>query len=171
MALIWSKTRATPPKTGGSGGFVALFAVFSCIVQAEGWGAADRLRITLLHGRTAISIAITLLAAVLSTVILLLTALLLLLLRQPALGHQDSVVVLGVLEVVLRRHAVACRARVSCELKILLVNMRGSAADLDVRAGRIKSPVMVVLRPAAAASRTFHCCPSMFRDGADRPNG
>ena len=82
----------------------------------------------------------------------------LLLLRQlRALRHQDAVIVLGVLEIVLLHYAITGRARIAGKLKIFLVHVRGRATNLHIRSCGIKGPVVVVvmivvLRPAAAST-------------------
>jgi hypothetical protein len=50
-----------------------------------------------------------------------------------AVGHDDAVVVLGVLKIILCQHRVAGGLRVTGERKILLGNMRRRAPDLHVR--------------------------------------
>jgi hypothetical protein len=78
-----------------------------------------------------------------------------------ALGHQYPVIMLGVLKVVLLHHAITGGAGIAGELQILLVHMGGGTANLDIRSGGIKRPVVivvmivatvVVLRPAAASA-------------------
>lgn len=52
-------------------------------------------------------------------------------------GRDDAVVMVGMLEKVLRRHAVAHRAGISRELQILLKDLIRIAADPDVGAGAV----------------------------------
>ena len=59
------------------------------------------------------------------------------------LGHQDAIIMLGVLEIVLRHHPVAHGARIARKLQIFLIDVRRGAADLHVGPGRIESPVMI----------------------------
>jgi hypothetical protein len=77
------------------------------------------------------------------------------------LRHQYPIIVLGVLEVVLLHHAITGGAGITGELQVLLVHMGGGAANLDIRSGGIKRPVVivvmvvvavVVLRPTAASA-------------------
>src|SRR6185312_14264253 len=70
-------------------------------------------------------------------------------------GAQDPEVVLGVLQVVLRQHAVAGRRGVARQLLVLFVDVLGCAAHLHaVRPVRIERAVGVVLGLAAAATTT-----------------
>lgn len=147
VALISVKTRR---KRQESGGFVALFQLILGIGQAERRRASHRLGIGRLFAAAHIRPAI----AVTATGLLLLPAAAksrLPSLRLRTLGHQDSIVVLCMLEIVLRHHAVALRAGISGKLQVLLVDMRSGAADLHVGSGRIEGPVVIVLRPPAAS--------------------
>ena len=58
-------------------------------------------------------------------------------------GHDQPIIVFGVLEVVLGHHAVSRRVRVAGQLKVLLVDVVGVAPDLHVRAVRVDRPVNV----------------------------
>ena len=81
----------------------------------------------------------------------------------------DAEIMLGMLEVVFGHDAVAGGVRITRELKVLFVDVRGRAADFDFRAVRIVGAVrieattpatastaavsvMTILRPAAASS-------------------
>ena len=127
------------------------------------FAAAHRTPVTV---AAAIAVRLTLTLTLLR---LLLTKLLLwLLIELAALSHEDAIIVLGVLEIILLHHTIASGSRVAGELQILLVDMRRRTPDLDVRARRVECPVVVVvvivivvLRPAAAPARTFHVCPRM----------
>jgi len=55
-------------------------------------------------------------------------------------GSDQTEIVFGVLIVILGGDRIARRARIARELHILLGNMRGCAADLDIRAVRIEHP-------------------------------
>jgi hypothetical protein len=48
-------------------------------------------------------------------------------------GHDDAIVVLGMLEVVLGQHRIARRRRVACERHVFLGDVRRGSADLYVR--------------------------------------
>jgi hypothetical protein len=50
-----------------------------------------------------------------------------------AIRHDDTGVVLGMLEIVLRQHWIARRLSISCERKILLRNVRRRAPDFHIR--------------------------------------
>jgi hypothetical protein len=147
------------------------------ISEAEGGGASCRYRRLLAVARLDRLLAFAVPVAIAAVAIGLRLArigllLLRLLLHRPALRHKDSVIMLGVLEIVLLRHPIASRTRVARELEIFFIDARRRAADLDVRACRIERPIMIVmtamaavaamtaLRPAAAPSRTFHVNPS-----------
>jgi hypothetical protein len=67
-------------------------------------------------------------------------------------GHDDAVIMLGVLEIILGHHAVSGRTGITRELQIFLIDMGRGAANFDVGPGRVKSPVMIVLRSPAAPS-------------------
>lgn len=105
--------------------------------QGERRIAGDRLGAFAIH--PAIAVAAVLLLALL--------LILLLLLRR---GRQDAVIMLGVLEVILRRHAIALRVSIAGELQILVVNVRGGAPDLYLRPVRIEGSVRIVMLAAAA---------------------
>ena len=78
-----------------------------------------------------------------------------------AIGHDDAIVVLGVLQIVLGKHVVARRLRVARKSHVLLGNMSRSATDFHVRAVGLKAPrkrvlvlavvVIVVVASATAA--------------------
>jgi len=156
-----------------------LFALFLVLRFGEREGrTALRLRI-LRIGLLAISVwrAILAVAIRLATAVLLLLRLLLLLvlLLLRLLGGEDAVVVLGVLQIVFRHHAVAARIGIAGKLQIFFIHGRCVAADLNFRAIRIvgavrvvvisaattaTAMVVIVLWPAAASTRAFHWCPS-----------
>jgi hypothetical protein len=81
--------------------------------------------------------------ALLLPVLLVLAVLLALLLHMSLVGHDQAVIVLGMLEVILGHDAVAGRVRVAGELEVLLVNVVGVAADLHVGAVRVDRAVNV----------------------------
>ena len=104
-------------------------------------------------------------SAILVGILLLLSLLLLVLLLLLRLRRHDAVVVLGMLEIVFRHHAVAGGVGIARELEIFLIHIRRGAADFHFRSGRIKRAVGVmptaaivvmaaacVLRPAAASA-------------------
>ena len=72
-------------------------------------------------------------------------------------GHDDAVVVLGVLQIVLGQHRIAGRRRIAGERHVLLGDMRGRAADLYVRARALEAareralPLAVAVTSAAPA--------------------
>src|SRR5215471_6595130 len=139
-----------------SGDLVALFHFF-LIGKAEGRGAARhwrrRLEILVAH-RASITVTI----AVWLRLLLLLLTELPLLLKLAALRHQDPIIVLGMLEIVLLHDPIAGRSRVARKLQVFLIHMGRRAANLDVRSRRIESPIvimvviMIVLRPTAASA-------------------
>ena len=49
-----------------------------------------------------------------------------------AIGHDDAIVVLGMLQIVFCEHAVARRLRIACKRQIFLSDMRWRAANLYV---------------------------------------
>jgi len=67
-------------------------------------------------------------------------------------GHDDAIVVLGVLEIALRRDHVAGRERVAGERHVLLGDMRRRAPDFHVGAVRFVVPRQWILGLAAAAT-------------------
>jgi hypothetical protein len=72
-----------------------------------------------------------------------------LVLAQLLLGRCDqSEIVFGVLIVIFRSYRVACASRIASELHIFFGNMRGGAADLDIRSVRFKDPGHRVLAAA-----------------------
>jgi hypothetical protein len=124
----------------------------------EGWFA--RWRLTAIINTIAVRSTVAI-----SIVGLLATILVLELLLALRRGRHNPVVVLGVLEVILRGYPISRRVRISRELQILLVNMRGRAADFHLWPTRIERAVatataattpiaaavaMTTLRPAAA---------------------
>ncbi len=70
-----------------------------------------------------------------STVRILLLALLLILLLLLLLRGEDAVIMFGVLEIVLRHHAVARGVGIARELQIFLIHMGSRTADLHFRPG------------------------------------
>ena len=148
--------------------FAFVFVLAGVFCQGEGRSALARLllRVRLLLGAAR--------AAILVRILLLLVLLLLLiLLLGLRLRRHDPVVVLGMLEIILRHHAVAGRIGVARELEIFLIHIRRRATDLYLRPGRIEGTVRIVsaativvvattacvLRPAAASARTLHLVP------------
>ena len=67
-------------------------------------------------------------------------------------GHDDAVVVLGVLEKALRRDHVAGRESIACERHILLGDMRRRPADFHVGTVRFVVPRQWILGLAATAA-------------------
>src|SRR5262245_60519163 len=67
-------------------------------------------------------------------------------------GHDDAIVVLGVLEIALGRNHVAGRERIAGERHVFLGDMRRRAPDLHVGAVRFVVPRQWILGLAAAAS-------------------
>jgi hypothetical protein len=90
-----------------------------------------------------------------------------LLLQLVAIGHDDAVVVLGVLQVIFGEHRVAGRLRVASERQIFLGNMRRSAPDFHVgtigfetarkRILALSIPVVIVAATAAILLSLPHC--------------
>ena len=91
--------------------------------------------------------------------------------------RHDAVVMLRMLKIILGHDAVAAGIGVAGQLQILLIDMAGRAADLDLGAGRIEGAVGIetaaaaiiaaaaastttMLRPAAASTRALHNSPS-----------
>jgi hypothetical protein len=170
VALIVSKTRAE--KAGKRLSCVVSVVRFIAIGEAKRWRTPGhgllnwRLLLVIalvpipLRGATvtvAVDVAIGLaLAGKLRLLRLLIGA------HLGTLRHQYPIIVLGVLEVVLLHHAITGGAGIAGELQVLLVHMGGGAANLDIRSGGIKRPVVivvmvvaavvVVLRPAAASA-------------------
>lgn len=152
MALISVKTRGTAdrpltPLCSGhrrSGGFVALFEFVVGIGETEGRGASGRLRIPRLFrsgSDASVGRAVRQLACG-ST----------LLARLNPLGEQNTEIMLCVLKIVFGHHPVAGGTGIPRQLKIFFIDMRGGAADLDVRPRRIEWPAVIVLRPSAAST-------------------
>jgi hypothetical protein len=90
-----------------------------------------------------------------------------LLLQLLAIRHDDTVVVLGVLQVVLSEHGVAGRLRVASERQVFLGNMCRSAPDFHVgtigfetarkRILALSIPVVIVAATAAILLSLPHC--------------
>jgi hypothetical protein len=90
-----------------------------------------------------------------------------LLLQLLAIGHDDAVVVLGMLQVVLGEHGVAGRLRVASERQIFLGNMCRSAPDFHIgtigfetarkRILALSIPVVIVAATAAILLSLPHC--------------
>ena len=90
-----------------------------------------------------------------------------LLLQLVAIGHDDAVVVLGVLQIVLGEHRVAGRLRVASERQVFLGNMCRSAPDFHVgtigfetarkRILALSIPVVIVAATAAILLSLPHC--------------
>ena len=137
----------------------AFFFIDADFGKREGWTAALlllRLRLPF-TARTGLTIDV-------------LSSLLRLVLRQLGLlSRHDAVIMLRMLKVILRHHAIAAGIGVAGELEIFLVDMAGGATNLDFRARGIECPVGVepaaivmaaattstaiaVLRPAAASA-------------------
>jgi hypothetical protein len=162
VALIWSKTRAE--KAGKRLSCVVSVVPVIDIGEAEGWGAPGhglrRRRLLLVIGLVPVALrGAPVAVAVRLALGRILLRLLLLAARAQlgALGHQDPIIVLGVLEVVLLHHAIAGGAGITGELQVLLVHMGGGTANLDIRPRGIKCPVVIVvmtavLWPAAASA-------------------
>jgi len=104
-------------------------------------------------------------AVLVGVLLLLLGLLLLILLLLLRLGRHDAVVMLRMLKIVFRHHAVTRGIGVARELQIFFVDVRRRTADFDLRSGRIECAVGVVptaaivvmatacvLRPAAASA-------------------
>jgi hypothetical protein len=92
---------------------------------------------------TAIGLTMLLLPVLVLALLLLALLLLALLLQVCLIRHDEAVIVLGVLEVVLGHDAIAGRVRVARELEILLVDVVRVAADLHIRPVRINRAVNV----------------------------
>jgi hypothetical protein len=69
-------------------------------------------------------------------------------------GHDDAVVVLGVLEIILCQHPVTRRLGVACQGKVFLRNMRRCAAHFHVWSVRFETPRQRVLPLALVISTT-----------------
>ena len=102
--------------------------------------------------------------------------------RLGLLRRHDAEIMLRMLKIILGRHPVARTVGIPGQLQVFLVNMRGRAANLHFRAGRIKGAVgveaaaaaivaaaatataatVIMLRPAAASTRAFHECTIML---------
>jgi hypothetical protein len=67
------------------------------------------------------------------------------LLQLLAIRHDDAIVMLGVLEIILSQHRIAGRLRVARECQIFLGNMRRRAANFYVRAVRLETARQRVL--------------------------
>ena len=132
------------PATETSGCFFAFVRIVAVVGEAEGggWSIAWVLREGLITVRALLA-AIAILLAVLE-------------LRLAGLmglrGHQDPIIMFGVLQIIFCLNAIARRIRVPRELQIFLVNMRGRTANLHVRTGAVERPVVIILRPAAASA-------------------
>ena len=82
-----------------------------------------------------------------------------------AIGHDDANIMLGVLEIVLRKHRIAGRLSIAGEREILLRYMRRRAADFHLRAVGFKTPrkrILILAIVVAAAAATIllslpHC--------------
>jgi len=163
VALIQSKTRAEKAAKSLSCvvpvGIVPIIAIGEAEGRrASGHGLLTRLRLVIalvpipLRG-PGIPVAVSVGLALLRILRLLLACV-----HLRALRHENAVIVLRVLEIVLLHHAIAGRTRIARELEIFLVHMGSGAANLDVRPRGIKCPVVivvmivVVLRPTAASA-------------------
>lgn len=84
--------------------------------------------------------------------------------------HDDAIVVLGVLEIILRQHGIARGLRVARESNVLFRDMGGRAPQLDVRARAFEAPrqgvlplailiVIIVVVVAAASSAVLLSLP------------
>src|SRR6185437_15542836 len=93
-------------------------------------------------------------------------ALLLVLLLLLQLGGQDAVIVFGVLEIILRHHAVARCVGVPRKLQVLLIHMRGGPANLHFGPGRIECAVRVVTATTTAATATALIVVAVLRSAA-----
>ncbi len=81
------------------------------------------------------------------------------LLQLVAIGHDDAVVVFGVLQVVLRQHRIARRQRIARQRLVLLGDVSGGAAHFDVGPVRFRSC-------ATADSAACDWCSGRDRDGS-----
>jgi hypothetical protein len=92
--------------------------------------------------------------AVLAVVLLLLLLglLLLVLLLGLRLCRHDAVVVLRMLEIILRHHAVAGRIGVTRKLQIFLVHIGGRASDFDFGTRRVECAVRIVSAATATTA-------------------
>ena len=78
-------------------------------------------------------------------------------------GRHDAVIMLRMLKIILGHHAVAAGIGVAGQLQILLIDMAGRAADLDLRARGIEGAVGIeaaaaIVAAAAAATAIAACC-------------
>ncbi len=60
-------------------------------------------------------------------------------------GKNDAIVVFGVLKIILRQHLITGRFRIPCQRDILLGDMGGRAANLDIRPVRLERPGQRIL--------------------------
>src|ERR1051326_2611284 len=148
-----------PFAASGPVGFVGVLIHRLGLGQREGRSAAGlrQAGCALIRAPPIAAIVLRIGPAVLTLIGLL--GLLLLLLILDLVGVHDAVVVLGVLEIILGLNAVAGRIGVARQLQVLLIDMRGGAANLDFRTAGIEGPVGIVgvgglLRPAAALARS-----------------
>ena len=140
-------------------GSFRLFALFlgRTVGQGKGGAAAAILRLGLGCGLRLAALALWLwLAAMLLGIERCLLGLILGLLG--CRRRHDTVVMLRMLKIVLGHHPVAAGIGVAGQLQILLVNVRGRAANLHFRTGRIVRAVGIeaaaVVTAAAAATTT-----------------
>lgn len=120
------------------GGFFVVLVAF--VGQREGGAAALACRFSAIGPHIAGTIAI------------MMVLLRLLLLNLKLSGIHEAEIVLGMLEIVLGHHPVACGVRIPGELEIFFVNMGGRATNLDLRSRRIEGSIGIVLRPTAASA-------------------
>ena len=147
-----------PVNIPNSGRFVAFFEVVLGISKTEGRRTVHRLGELRLFGSG--RAPVTIWVGLLCSRILWLTGL-------DPLCQQNAEIVLCMLQIVLGHDAVARRARIARKLEIFFIDMRRGAPDFYVRSRRIECPAVIVLRPAAASTRTFHVYPSVLDfDGA-----
>lgn len=69
-------------------------------------------------------------------------------------GHDDAVVMLGMLQIAFREHRITRRLRIACKRDVLLRDMRGCTADLYVRAITLKATSQRILALAIASATT-----------------
>ncbi len=67
-------------------------------------------------------------------------------------AHDDAVVVLGVLHVILRQHGIAGRQRITRQRHVFFSDMRRRAAELHIRARALEASGQRILRLAIAAA-------------------
>jgi hypothetical protein len=76
-------------------------------------------------------------------------------------GAQDTIVVLGVLEIAFRHHPVAGRVRVTRQLEILFVDGRRRSTDLDVGAVALERAIGLMTAATSAATARLATAPAL----------